>query len=174
MLSGLKYLLLTPFSPLKMFREIEEQEKQSSIAWTMYWAGLLFFIVLGSIILNLNGDLSEIIWLQGFIYFIVNIFDAFVFVLLFAITVAILKSEMGQMHIVFLILGSTLLPQFISYIAAMYMDYDHFYLNWLTTFWRMGIASMGIWVINEGNIIKAIIIAFVCFLGVHFVDYLMH
>ena len=91
--------------------------------------------------------------------------------MVFMIGLAATKGDIGGFYSLFILLAAILVPQLISFIAFFFMDiHQHVYLDWLSSFWQMGIVSMGIWVRHQDNLITASIIAVVGVLGIHALD----
>lgn len=170
-LRALKYVFLAPFIPLKVFRDFEEQSSQAGIAMIAFFFGLIccsgivwFFAVYG------GTEEASAGFGNTFIFFIINLFDVFVFLMVFMIGVAVSGGDFGGFYSLFILMGLILLPQTISFVASMYLDYEHVYVDWLSTFWQMVIVSMGIWVRHVDNLTKASIIAVLGVLAVHGLD----
>ncbi|MCB9222791.1 MAG: hypothetical protein R2780_10675 [Crocinitomicaceae bacterium] len=170
LLKSFKYLFLTPFLPLRMFREYDEEERQSPIAFISFFIGTIVLSIMIWGILSLDTQLKDKGLEASVIFMFFTFCSVVIFLMAFMIIVAAFGGEFGGFYGILILMSLTLLPKVISFVAMFYMDYNHVYLNWMMTIWQVVIGAMGLWIRHIDNLTKASIASAISFLCIHAFD----
>ena len=163
------YILLTPFNPLKFFKEFDQEEKSRKMATAAIVAALILLTAVNVLLLRSSLDIRG----TGYMLFIFSLLIGKVvalFMLLGALTIlgALIKVKIYQGRAALAIIGFSILPDIGSLIAAFHLVDQMFYVYWLMMVWKATIVTLGIFALTEITITNAILISVGSFVLIYF------
>ena len=163
------YILLTPFNPLKFFKEFDQEEKSRKMATAAIALALILLTAVNVLLLRSSLDIRG----TGYMLFIFSLLIGKVvalFMLLGALTIlgALIKVKIYQGRAALAIIGFSTLPDVVSLISAFHLVDQMFYVYWLMMVWKATIVTLGIFALTEITITNAILISVGSFVLIYF------